>query len=122
MEEKQNKMYGFLQEDKIGEFNSAREEGEAVDLTNAKFRAFDLKGANLNGLDLSGAYFKNADLRGVDLSDCSLEGCSFFNAKISGVYFPTDISPEEITLSLVHGTRIRISRYLIPVSLNQNSR
>jgi uncharacterized protein YjbI with pentapeptide repeats len=109
-EEKQNKMYSFLQEDKIDEFNGARQAGEEVDLTNAKLRAFDLKGANLNGLDLSGAYFKNADLRGVDLSDCQLEGCSFFNAKISGVYFPVEVSPEEITLSLVHGTRIRISR------------
>jgi hypothetical protein len=110
LEEKQNTMYGFLQEDKIDEFNSAREERKEVDLTNAKLRAFDLKGANLNGLDLSGAYFKNADLRGVDLSDCQLEGSSFFNAKISGVYFPVEVSPEEITLSLVHGTRIRISR------------
>ncbi len=109
-EEKQNEMYGFLKEDKVDAFNSAREEGKAVDLKNAKFRAFNLKGAHLNGLDLSGAYFKNADLRGVDLSDCKLEGCSFFNAKISGVYFPPSISPEEITLSLVHGTRIRVSR------------
>lgn len=110
LEEKQNKMYGFLQEDNIAAFNSAREEGAEVDLKNAKFRAFDLKGANLNGLDLSGAYFKNADLRGADLRDCELEGCSFFNAKISGVYFPVEISPEEIALSLVHGTRLRISR------------
>jgi len=109
-EEKQNEMYGLLQEDKIDAFNSAREEGQKIDLTNAKFRAFDLKGANLNGLDLSGAYFKNADLRGVDLSDCKLEGCSFFNAKISGVFFPPEASPEEIALSLVHGTRIRTSR------------
>lgn len=110
LEEKQSEMYDLLQSDRVEEFNKAREEGKKVDLTNAKFRAFDLKGANLNGLNLSGAYFKNADLRGMDLRDCELEGCSFFNAKISGVYFPANITPEEISLSLVHGTRIRVSR------------
>ena len=110
LQEKQNEMYGLLQEDKIEAFNKAREEGKEADLTNAKFRAFDLKGANFNGLDLTGAYFKNADLRGADLRNCLLEGSSFFNAKVSGVYFPADISSEEITLSLVHGTRIRTSR------------
>ena len=108
LEDKQSEMYGYLLHDDAESFNKGREEGKALDLVNAKFRAFDLKGVNLNGLDLSGAYFKNADLRGADLRDCKLEGCSFFNAKISGVYFPKNISPEEITLSLMHGTRIRI--------------
>lgn len=109
LEDKANEMYSYLQDDNTAAFNKGLEDGKEVDLTNAKFRAFDLKGANLSGLDLSGAYFKNADLRGADLRNCNLDGCSFFNAKISGVYFPANISPEEIALSLIHGTRIRIT-------------
>jgi uncharacterized protein YjbI with pentapeptide repeats len=110
LEDKQNEMYAYLQGDDVAAFNQGREDGKSVDLTNAKFRAFDLKGVNLNGLDLSGAYFKNADLRGADLRGCTLDGCSFFNSKISGVFFPENISPEEIALSLLHGTRIRVKR------------
>jgi uncharacterized protein YjbI with pentapeptide repeats len=108
LEEKTDEMYKNLQEDRVDAFNIARDEGKATDLTGAKFRSFDLRGANLNGLDLSDAYFKNADIRGADLRDCKLDGCSFLNAKISGVYFPSNISPEEITMSLLHGTRLRI--------------
>ncbi|MDX2425920.1 MAG: pentapeptide repeat-containing protein [Cycloclasticus sp.] len=108
LEEKTNAMYMLLKVDDVGAFNEGRQRGEDVDLSNAKFRAFDLREANLAGLDLSGCYFKNADLRGVDLRGCNLEGCSFFNAKISGVYFPSSISAEEINLSLLHGTRIRM--------------
>lgn len=108
LEEKTNAMYMRLKMDDVGAFNEARQRGDVADLCNAKFRAFDLRAANLAGLDLSGCYFKNADLRGVDLRGCNLEGCSFFNAKISGTYFPSSISAEEINLSLLHGTRIRM--------------
>jgi hypothetical protein len=47
------------------------------------------------------------------ISDCpsifaiELEGASINSAKISGTYFPPSLSAEEITLSLVHGTRLR---------------
>jgi uncharacterized protein YjbI with pentapeptide repeats len=56
---------------------------------------------------MSGAYLRHADLRGLDLSETNLEGASINSAKISGTYFPTTLSAEEITLSLVHGTRLR---------------
>jgi len=107
LEEKANEMYSLLQDDKIDAFNKGRKGGVAVDLINATFRAFDLKGADLNGLDLSGAYFKNADLRGQDFSNCNLDGSSLYNAKTSGVLFPECYSADEISLSLLHGTRLR---------------
>ena len=110
LEEKDNEMYGYLQDDNVEAFNKGREEGKSVDLLNAKFRAFDLRNANLNSLDLSGAYFKNSDLRGVDLSKCKLAGASIYNAKISGVLFPSHFSPEEITMSLLYGTRLRVKK------------
>jgi uncharacterized protein YjbI with pentapeptide repeats len=60
-------------------------------------------------MDLSGSYFRQADLRGVDLSTCQLAGVSLHNAKISGVLFPKSLSAEEITLSVAHGTRMRLA-------------
>jgi hypothetical protein len=108
LEEKDNEMYEYLQDDNVEEFNKKREEGVVVDLSSARFRSFDLRGANLGGLDLSGAYFKNSDMRGIDLSKTKLAGASIFNAKISGVLFPPHFSPEEITMSLVYGTRLRV--------------
>ncbi len=44
---------------------------------------------------------------GVDLTHTNLQGASINSAKISGTYFPPTLSAEEITLSLVHGTRLR---------------
>ena len=103
-----NKMYQYLQDENIEAFNAAREQGETVDLSNSAFRGLILKGANLNGLDLSGSHFKSTDLRGADLRDCNLDGCSIFSAKVSGVFFPPSLSANEINLSLLHGTRMRM--------------
>ena len=110
LEEKSSEMYAYLQDDNVEAFNKGREEGKPVDLTNLRFRSFDLQAANLNGLNLSGVYFKNSDLRGVDLSKSKLAGSSLYNAKISGVHFPSHFSPEEITMSLIYGTRLRVSK------------
>ena len=63
--------------------------------------------SDLRGLDLSDAYLRQADLRGVDLRETRLEGASLFEARISGAYFPGELRAEEITLSLLHGTRLR---------------
>ena len=38
------------------------------------------------------------------------EGASLLDAKVSGVYFPDELSPEEIRLSLDHGTRLRYNK------------
>ena len=109
LEEKISAAYELLRDEDVDAFNALRAKGSETDLTKVKFRSFDLKGANLSGLDLSGSSFKNADLRGLDLSDCNLEGRSFLNAKVSGVAFPSNIDPQEIILSLEHGTRIRLN-------------
>jgi uncharacterized protein YjbI with pentapeptide repeats len=62
---------------------------------------------NARGLDFSSAYFRNCDLSGIDFRETNLEGASLLDAKVSGVYFPDELSPEEIRLSLDHGTRLR---------------
>ena len=40
----------------------------------------------------------------------NLEGASLLGAKLSGTYFPTELSAQEIRLSLDTGTRLRYSR------------
>ncbi len=46
-------------------------------------------------------------LRGIDFSKAWLEGASLNSARISGAYFPAELTPEEIILSVTHGTRMR---------------
>lgn len=101
-------LFLLLREEDIDGFNARREvEQEATGLSGADFRGLDLRGANLNGLDLSNSYFRQADLRGLDLRSCNLEGASLGAAKISGTYFPAQLSPDEILMSLNYGTRLR---------------
>ena len=102
-------MYALLRQGNIAEFNQRRAAGEACDLTNGDFRSLELVGWEPGELDLSGGYFRQADLRGVDLSGCQMAGASVHAAKISGVLFPKSLSAEEINLSLMHGTRMRVS-------------
>ena len=64
----------------------------------------------MQGLDFSSAYFRNCDLSGIDFRETNLEGASLLDAKVSGVYFPDELSPEEIRLSLDHGTRLRYNK------------
>ncbi len=104
---KQHSLYQLLREGKIQEFNERKEAGETCDLTCADFRGLDLRGMDARGLDLSNSYFRHADLRGVDFSGCCFEGASLNGAKISGVYFPPELTAKEISLSLLHGTRMR---------------
>lgn len=100
-------MYRLLREGKIEEFNQAIVEGKRSDLTNCDFRGISLRGLNTDGLDFRGCYFRQSDLRGVDFSQCNLDGASINGAKISGTLFPSALTSEEITLSLLHGTRMR---------------
>jgi uncharacterized protein YjbI with pentapeptide repeats len=102
-------LYQLLREGKIGEFNARKPAGAKLDFTNADFRNLELRGMDARGIDFSGSYFRQADLRGIDFRESRLEGVSINGAKISGVYFPAELSPEEITLSLLHGTRMRYS-------------
>ena len=106
-EMKDSDMYRALRMGEVSSFNAARERGEMPDLENADLRACDLRGADLDGVSLAGAYLKLADLRGVDLRRCSLDGASLHSARISGAYFPMDLDPHEIVMSVQFGTRIR---------------
>ncbi|MBI3802459.1 MAG: pentapeptide repeat-containing protein [Nitrospirae bacterium] len=99
--------YHLLREGQIDEFNTIKRKGEKIDLTDCDFRGLDLRGVDLAGLDLSGCFFRQSDLRGIDFSHTHLEGASLYGAKVSGTYFPMELSPEEITLSLTHGSRMR---------------
>lgn len=100
-------MYRLLREGAIEEFNQRRAGGEPCDLVGCDFRTLDLRKLDARGLDLRNCYFRQADLRGLDLTEANLDGASINAAKISGVYFPKELSAEEITLSLTHGTRMR---------------
>jgi uncharacterized protein YjbI with pentapeptide repeats len=106
-EMKDDHLYRLLREGKIDDFNHACAKGESPDLVNADLRGLSLKGLNAAGLDLQGCYFRQADLRGIDFSKANLDGASIHAAKISGCLFPNEISADEITLSLTHGTRLR---------------
>ena len=107
---KKDAMYQMLREGKIKEFNYFREKGKEPNLTNCDFRAIDLQGLNANGLDLSGCYFRNSDLRGIDFSGAKMDGASIHDAKVSGAYFPADFSSDELTMSIIRGTRLRVGQ------------
>lgn len=101
-------LYMLLHGEDVEEFNNQREANDDFSvLKGLDFRGLDLRGADLHGFDLSDAYFRQTDLRGIDLRTCNLEGASLRSAKISGTYFPVELSPEEILMSLNHGTRLR---------------
>ncbi len=102
-----NPMYQLLREENIKEFNAQRKSDEKLDFSYCDFRNLDLRGMNAEGIDFSHAYFRQADLRGIDFSQCRMEGSSINSARISGTYFPMALSADEITLSLLHGTRMR---------------
>ena len=109
-DENKDTLYLFLRESKIKEFNANKAGGKIPNLHDADMRGLDLRGMDATGLDMSNCYFRQADLRGIDFSQTKLEGASINGAKISGCLFPKELSAEEITLSLLHGTRLRYNK------------
>jgi uncharacterized protein YjbI with pentapeptide repeats len=103
------KLYQLLREERPKDFNQLKASGVTCDMSFCDFRSLDLRGIDASGLDWTGAYFRGADLRGLDLRFTKMEGSSICNAKISGVYFPKELDPMEIWLSLEQGTRMRYS-------------
>ena len=85
-------MYRLLREGNVESFNAERSKGVEFDLTGCDFRGVNLRGVNADGLDFSNA---------------RLEGASIHGARISGARFPNALRADEITMSLVHGTRMR---------------
>ena len=100
-------LYLMLREGNVQSFNLQRSSHIELDFRGCNFRGIDLRGADVAGVDFSDAYFRGADLRGVDFRESRLEGASIAAALISRCYFPDELSPEEITLSLEKGTRLR---------------
>lgn len=107
---KDDPLYQMLRAEDVDAFNASRDELDTGHLKAGDYRGRDLRKMNARGLDFSNAYFRNADLSGIDFRETNLEGASLMDAKISGVYFPDELDPEEIRLSLDTGTRLRYRR------------
>lgn len=103
----QDPMYQLLRDENVPEFNSRRAKGVPADMRGVDLRGLDLRNMNVDGLDFTDAYFRGADLRGLDFRNSKLEGVSFASSNISGCYFPKELRPEEILLSVTHGIRVR---------------
>lgn len=104
---KTDPLYQLLRQEDVKAFNEQRDSLDCSKLRNGDYRGRDLRNMNAKGLDFSNSYFRNADLSGIDFRSTNLEGASFLDAKLSGVYFPEELSAEEIRLSLDTGTRLR---------------
>lgn len=100
-------LYRLLHDEDIAGFNARKPREGAVDLSGGDFRGLDLRALDAHGIDFSDAYFRGADLRGLDLRQTRLEGASLAHAQISGTYFPTQLSADELLMSVNFGTRLR---------------
>ncbi len=100
-------LFTLLRTGQIEQFNALKKSGSTCDLRGTDLSRTDLRGLDADGLDLRDCYFRMADLRGIDFRNANLEGASFADANISGVYFPKELSAEEINMALAHGTRVR---------------
>ena len=99
--------YRALRVDDLDAYHMAVINHTSVDFTGADLRGIDLRKADLSKLILRDAYFRDGDLRGCDLRHLDLEGASFHNTKVAGAYFPSNVSPAELQMSIEYGTRIR---------------
>lgn len=99
--------YRSLRVGEIDKFHHQIAKRQEVDFSDSDLRGLDLRRVDLSKLIIRGSYLRDADLRGLDLQTLDMEGCSLLHAKISGVYFPRNISPEEIRMSVDFGTRLR---------------
>ncbi len=104
---KTDPLYQLLRNEDIKSFNEQRDTLDTSELRSGDYRGRDLRNMNADGLDFSNSYFRNSDLRGIDFRETNLEGASLIDAKVSGTYFPEELTPEEIRLSLDTGTRLR---------------
>lgn len=107
---KNDPLYLLLRDGKIEEFNQRLSAGESCDLTGCDFRNVDLREIDASGLDFGDCYFHQTDLRGLDLRQTNMAGASINGARISGTYFPLQLTADEISLSLLHGSRMRYQK------------
>jgi uncharacterized protein YjbI with pentapeptide repeats len=107
---KEDPLYQFLRSEDIKSFNEQRDALDTSELQSGDYRGRDLRNMNADGLDFSNAYFRNSDLSGIDFRNTNLDGASLKDAKLSGVYFPDELSPDEICMSQDIGTRLRYKK------------
>jgi uncharacterized protein YjbI with pentapeptide repeats len=100
-------LYAMLHHDDIKGFNQEKPKSGTIDLAGGDFRGLDLRNLDVSGIDFTDAYFRSADLRGLDLSNTPMEGASIAHAQISGVFFPRELTADEILMSVNFGTRLR---------------
>ncbi|WP_144395365.1 pentapeptide repeat-containing protein [Pleionea sediminis] len=100
-------LYQLLRNEQVDDFNKQRKSLDTLDFSNCDFRGLDLRGLDASGISFSGAYFRGADLRGIDFTQSNLRGASLASSQVSGCYFPMELAPEEIELSISRGTRMR---------------
>ncbi len=100
-------LFQLLRDGNVKEFNRRKSEQPSVAMTDCDFRYLDMRGLDAVGVDFSNSYFRAADLRGIDFSKSCLKGASLNSARISGALFPAELAPQEIELSVTHGTRLR---------------
>ncbi len=106
----EKKICGLLQDNRVEEVNAMLADIDDFSLAGANLRSANLQGLHADGIDFSNAYLRSANLKGLDMRSCKLEGASLHSAKIAGTYFPDQLMPEEILLSVTHGTRLRYRR------------
>lgn len=108
----QSELYHAIIKDEILKAHDMIAKEDVSDLHSHSFRAVDLRKLQLEGqvVNFENCYFKNTDLRGLDLSLCLLDGASFHNARVSGVLFPEELIAQEIDLSVIRGTRVRLNK------------
>lgn len=97
-----------LRAGEIDAFQRLVAERNTVDFSDADLRGVDLHAIDLGKVILRGAYLRDADLRGQDLRHHDMSGCSLYHARISGVFFPENLTADEIRLSVDFGTRLRV--------------
>ena len=102
-----DKLHQLLLEGQMDAFNEMRSLADPYSLRGRDLQGVDLRGLNGKNIDLRDCCLKHTDLRDIDLSHANLEGASIHSSKIAGTLFPKALSAEEITLSLLHGTRMR---------------
>lgn len=89
-------------------FRRAVEGRKTIDLSGTDLRGTDFRNIDMSKMVLRDAYLRDADFRGCDLRQTNLEGASLHSARIAGAYFPAKITPDELELSIQHGTRLRV--------------
>ena len=102
----EDSLFQLLRDGNVKEFNRRKGQQKSISMTDCDFRHLDLRGLDAEGIDFSNSYFRATDLRGIDFSKACLEGASLNSARISGVLFPAELAPQEIELSVNHGTRL----------------